>query len=118
MKTLLLEKKKLFDGDESAFYGKEIDFSVPGLGEVHLNTDEFNSRNKIKNLEVIIGHEEFKHFINLNVFEGPVGATSNYLGSFGLPLYFLNFGDNILVFAAGEKQSTRFMVYFEAGLHN
>ena len=113
MENILTEKVELFDGDESLFYNRQMRLSIPNLGEVEVNTNAFNSKNEISHLEPIIGHDEFLRFIQHNKFKGPVGVMVEYWGTFDLTLYFLRFGECIAVFAAGEKQPTRFMIYLE-----
>lgn len=113
METLSTKKVELFDGDESLYYNKEVSLLIPGNDEIKFNTNAFNPDNRLKYLELIMGRESFLKILQSGNFKGPIGVTGIYMGTFDLSLYFLLFGEHVAVFAAGEKQPTRFMIYLE-----
>ena len=113
VEPLSIEKVELFDGDESLYYNREVRVPILQLGEVAFNTKVFSPDNRLKYLEPIIGKEEFAQLLQTGNLKGPMGVTGDYYGTFELELYFLRFKEYIAVFAAGEKQPTRFMIYLE-----
>ena len=113
MRTLSTEEIELFDGDESLYYDRILHLTIAELGEVKLNSNMFNPDNRFKYLESKLGREEFLQVILAGNFKGPIGVTENYTGKFDLSLYHAIIGKYVAVFATGEKQPTRFMIYLE-----
>lgn len=112
MVTYKKAKLLMFDGVEDDLLSRSFDLS----GQTGLNTtiklDDF-ANNNFEDLERLIGSHNFQLITKAGGFARDGGFLNLYKNSDGLRLYYYKNSDTIVVFAFGEFQPGRYMLYLE-----
>lgn len=104
-------KSLLFDGPESDIINKYFD---PGAG-INIGTIQFDDfvNNNFEDLRQIIGDGDFESIVKTGGFIPDGGFLNLYKNSDNLRLYFCKKNNVIIVFAYGEFQPARYLLYLE-----
>jgi hypothetical protein len=105
-------KSLIFDGPESEILSK---FFWPGEGVNIKTAISFNdfANNNFEDLRGLIGQADFAAILKTGDFAADEGFLNLYKGSSGLRLYFCKRDNLLIVFAYGEFQPTRYLLYLE-----
>jgi hypothetical protein len=105
-------KSLIFDGPEPEIlhrsFGRDAGINiVPAI--------QFNdfAKNEFEDLQGIINEADFDAIVQTGGFKPDGGFLNLYKGSRDLRLYFCKRGNVVLVFAYGEFQPARYMLYLE-----
>jgi hypothetical protein len=105
-------KSLIFDGHEQEMLHKSIDLSRETALGITIKLDDF-ANNTFENLQGIVSDADFAFIIKTGAFATDGGFLNLYKGSNNLRLYYHKKGNTIIVFAYGEFQPGRYMLYLE-----
>ena len=105
-------KSLIFDGPESKILNKIFDLSREAAVSTPIKFDDF-ANNNFEDLQQVINNDDFKLIVKTGGFVPDGGFLNLYKGSNDLRLYYYKKNNTIVVFAYGEFQPTRYMLYLE-----
>jgi hypothetical protein len=105
-------KSLIFDGSEQEILHKTFDLSHETALGITIKLNDF-ANNTLENLQGIISSPDFEFIIKTGAFVTDGGFLNLYKDSNNLRLYYHKKGNTILVFAYGEFQPGRYMLYLE-----
>jgi hypothetical protein len=105
-------KSLIFDGPEQEILHKSFDLSRDTSLGITIKLDDF-ANNNLEDLQGVISATDFGFIVKTGGFTTDGGFLNLYKGSNNLRLYYHKKGNTIIVFAYGEFQPGRYMLYFE-----
>jgi hypothetical protein len=105
-------KSLIFDGSEQEILHKSFDLSRDTSLGIAIKLDDF-ANNTLEDLQGVISGADFEFIVKTGVFVTDGGFLNLYKGSNNLRLYYHKKGNTIIVFAYGEFQPGRYMLYLE-----
>ena len=105
-------KSLIFDGPEQEILHKTFDLSRETTLNTAIKLDDF-ANNTLEDLQDAISAADFEFIIKTGAFVTDGGFLNLYKGSNNLRLYYHKKGNTIVVFAYGEFQPGRYMLYLE-----
>ena len=102
-------KSLIFDGPESEMLDKS--FNLAGISAPIKYNDFAN--NNFEDLQQVINNEDFEFIVKTGGFAPDGGFLNLYKNSNGLRLYYYKKDNTVVVFAYGEFQPGRYMLYLE-----
>ncbi|WP_184542362.1 hypothetical protein [Mucilaginibacter sp. FT3.2] len=113
---MMVEYKKakslIFDGAEQEIFNRSFDLSQQTALNVAVKLDDFASNN-FEDLQKLLGKDDFEFIVKTGEFSPDGGFLNLYKNSDNLRLYFYKKNNTIVVFAYGEFQPGRYMLYLE-----
>ncbi|WP_183563912.1 hypothetical protein [Mucilaginibacter sp. SP1R1] len=105
-------KLLMFDGAESEVLTRSFDPVTAIAIGARIEFNDF-ANNSFEDLRAVVGNEDFGNIVKTGGFTIDGGFLNLYHGSSNLRLYYCKRGNTIIVFAYGEFQPTRYMLYLE-----
>ncbi|WDF79317.1 hypothetical protein PQ469_04785 [Mucilaginibacter sp. KACC 22773] len=105
-------KSLIFDGPEQEILHKSFDLSRETALGITIKLDDF-ANNTLEDLRGVISSADFEFIVKTGAFVSDGGFLNLYKGSNNLRLYYNKKGNTIIVFAYGEFQPARYMLYLE-----
>jgi hypothetical protein len=105
-------KSLIFDGPEQEILHRSFDLSRETALGIAIKLDDF-ANNTLEDLQGIISSGDFEFIVKTGAFVTDGGFLNLYKGSNNLRLYYHKKGNTIIVFAYGEFQPGRYMLYLE-----
>jgi hypothetical protein len=105
-------KSLIFDGPEQEILHKTFDLSRETNLSTAIKLNDF-ANNTLEDLRDAISATDFEFIIKTGAFVTDGGFLNLYKGSNNLRLYYYKKGNTIVVFAYGEFQPGRYMLYLE-----
>ena len=105
-------KSLIFDGPESEILHKGFDLSQETAVSTAVKFGDF-ANNNFEDLQQVISSNDFEFIVKTGGFAPDGGFLNLYKGSQNLRLYYCKKGNTIIVFAYGEFQPFRYLLYLE-----
>ncbi|QEC78328.1 hypothetical protein [Mucilaginibacter ginsenosidivorax] len=105
-------KLLIFDGPEHDILDRSFDLSRETALGISIKLSDF-ANNTVEDLQGIISSPDFEFMVKTGAFVTDGGFLNLYKGSNNLRLYYHKKGNTIIVFAYGEFQPGRYMLYLE-----
>ena len=105
-------KALIFDGAEREITNRSFDISQQTAINVVVKFDDF-AANNFEDLQPLLGKDDFAFITKTGEFSPDGGFLNLYKSSDNLRLYFYKKSTIIVVFAYGEFQPGRYMLYLE-----
>ena len=105
-------KSLIFDGPESEILNKVFDLSRETAVSTAIKFGDF-ANNNFEDLQQVINNDDFESIVKTGGFAPDGGFLNLYKNSENLRLYYYKKGNTIVVFAYGEFQPFRYMLYME-----
>ena len=105
-------KSLIFDGPEQEILHKTFNLSRETTLTTAIKLNDF-ANNTLEDLQDAISAADFEFIIKTGAFVTDGGFLNLYKGSNNLRLYYHKKGNTIVVFAYGEFQPGRYMLYLE-----
>jgi hypothetical protein len=105
-------KSLIFDGPESEVLNKVFDVGTETAVSVTIKFGDF-ANNNFEDLQQVVTNDDFEFILKTGGFAPDGGFLNLYKNSDDLRLYYYKQGNTVVVFAYGEFQPFRYMLYLE-----